>query len=58
MKPRFKNRLKKARDYHLRNPIRNRWNAQRARSTVAFGNLDATHRRWEVAARAIRFQSL
>lgn len=51
MKSRFKNRLQKARDYHLRNSIRNRWNAQRARSTVAFGNLDATYRRRKVAAR-------
>ena len=51
MKLRLKDRLEKACDYHLRNAIRDRWNTQRSRSPVALGNLDATNRRWEVAAR-------
>ena len=66
MEMRFQNRLEKARDYHLRDPIRHRWNAQRTRSAIAFGNLDTTYWRWEVAARCqaipelveIRFEAL
>lgn len=51
MKLRLKYWLKKARNYHLRDAIRYRWNTQRSRSPVAFGNVDATYRRREVAAR-------
>ena len=51
MKMRLQNRLQKARDYHLRDPICNRWYAQRSHSAVTFGNLDATYWRRVVAAR-------
>jgi len=46
----FQNRLKKARDYHLCDAIRNRRYTQRPRSPVTFWNLDTTDRRREIAA--------
>src|SRR5450631_2228162 len=48
---RIDDRLEKARDHHLRDPIRDRGNPQRARSAVAFWNLYATYRWREIAAR-------
>ena len=51
MKMRLQNRLEKARDYHLCDPIRNCWNTQRSRSAITFGDFDATYWRREVAAR-------
>ena len=51
MKLRFQDRLQKARDYHLSDAVRDRWDTQRSCFAVAFGDLDATYRRRKVAAR-------
>jgi hypothetical protein len=56
MEMRLQDRLEKARDYHLRDPIRDRGNTQRTRSAIAFGNLDTTY--WRRVSTPARYSPL